>query len=407
MLLVADLLRYLGEPTRMVRILWLGPNGHAFTIDVNSAKALPQLTEIASLLDDLKNERARLVKDDPLRLIVADANLSKARINRRERAWKAIEPLVANQPDIFRPNHRARLVEGQRKAGHGSRVVIYDYLRLYWQRGMTKNALLADYPNCGGPGKTRKSTAGKKRGRPRVFGDQPGVNITADIRQTFQISVDRFYATSEKFSKQGAYDTMIKEFFSDKRVDDETGLIVHSPAGTYATSGLPTYDQYLYWVDKDNCAPVLRRRRMGDARYDKDFRGLTGTSTAETWGPGSRFQIDATIADVFLVSRLDRRRIIGRPVLYVVIDVFSRMIVGIYVGLEGPSWIGAMMALANTAEDKVEFCKRFGRVITPDEWPCDQLPATLLGDGGEIAREGLINSVGGFSTAPAGPLLLP
>lgn len=42
------------------------------------------------------------------------------------------------------------------------------------------------------------------------------------------------------------------------------------------------------------------------------MRGILGTSTAEVIGPGSRWQIDATIADVYLVSRTDRRRIVGR-----------------------------------------------------------------------------------------------
>lgn len=387
MFLVADLLRYEGETSRTIRILWLAPSGHAFAINVNEAKALPEAIELSLLLDDVKHERARLLKEDPFVVVAADGTFSEARVSRRERAWAAIEPLLDQKPDIFLPHRRAQLVKEREAAGYGSRVVIYTYLRLFWQRGMTKNALLAAFPNCGGPGKTRESMPGKKRGRPKLYGDLDGVNITKELRQTFQLSVDRFYATSEKFSKHGAYDYMIKTFFTDQRVDHETGLIVHTPHEEYAATGMPSYDQYLYWVDKDNCAPTLRRKRMGAARYDKDLRGLLGTATAETWGPGSRFQIDATIADVFLVSRLDRRRIIGRPVIYVVIDVFSRMIVGIYVGLEGPSWIGAMMALANTAEDKVAFCKRFGRVITHDEWPCDQLPASLLGDGGEIASE--------------------
>ncbi len=84
------------------------------------------------------------------------------------------------------------------------------------------------------------------------------------------------------------------------------------------------------------------------------------------------------------LSRYDRSRIVGRPVLYVVIDVFSRMIVGFYVGFEGPSWVGAMMALANTASDKVAFCKEFGIEIGADDWPCQGLPQFLLGDGGEM-----------------------
>ena len=77
-------------------------------------------------------------------------------------------------------------------------------------------------------------------------------------------------------------------------------------------------------------------------------------------GPGDRFQIDATSADIYLVSRFNRHRIVGRPTIYVVVDVFSGMIVGLYVGFEYPSWLGAMMALVNAATDKVDWCRQYG-----------------------------------------------
>jgi hypothetical protein len=109
-----------------------------------------------------------------------------------------------------------------------------------------------------------------------------------------------------------------------------------------------------------------------------------GTSKMESLGPGFRFQIDATVADVYLVSLYNRSWIIGRPVIYVVIDVFSRMIVGVYVGLEGPSWAGAMMALANAATDKVQFCQEYSIQITQDDWPCYHIPDAILGDRGEL-----------------------
>ncbi|MBI5922891.1 MAG: DDE-type integrase/transposase/recombinase [Betaproteobacteria bacterium] len=151
-----------------------------------------------------------------------------------------------------------------------------------------------------------------------------------------------------------------------------------------AESGFPSFSQFDYWMGCDGDRLEIKRERLHPRIYDKDLRGLLGTSTAEVWGPGARYQIDATIADVYLLSRISRRKIIGRPVLYVVIDVFSRMIVGIYVGLEGPSWVGAMMALANTAADKVAFCRAFGKDITPEMWPCHFLPAVFLGDRGEM-----------------------
>jgi putative transposase len=77
-------------------------------------------------------------------------------------------------------------------------------------------------------------------------------------------------------------------------------------------------------------------------------------------------------------------RIIGRPVIYVVIDVFSNLIVGISVSFEGPSWIGAMLALENMALDKVSFCKENGFDIEEHEWPSCGLPREILADRGEL-----------------------
>ncbi len=94
--------------------------------------------------------------------------------------------------------------------------------------------------------------------------------------------------------------------------------------------------------------------------------------------------IDATIADVYLVSSFDRYRIIGRPVVYLIIDVFSRLIVGFSVSLEGPSWLGAILALDNMIADKVEFCAQYERVIKREEWDCQFLPFAIFADRGEF-----------------------
>jgi hypothetical protein len=113
-------------------------------------------------------------------------------------------------------------------------------------------------------------------------------------------------------------------------------------------------------------------------------------------GPGAKYQIDATIGDIYLVSRFNRADIIGRPILYFVIDVFSRMCTGMYVGLEGPSWAGMMMAIANAVSDKVKYCAEYGIEITEAEWPCRGVPGAILGDRGELeskAADMLVNAL--------------
>ena len=396
MLLQNDLIEY-GDPlARTIRLLWLYPTQSVgFAIDINAHDAAPELVQLQALQNDLESGRSKLLTADPCLTIVEETSLPELRKRRRDHAWKIVVGLVCDEPDIYYPRHRAKRVADCVAAGWATRATIYLYLRRYWQRGQTPNALLPDFTKSGGKGKARSANPDIKRGRPRKLGKLPGLNVDKDIRQVFRVAVARYYITQIKFTLRGAYDQMIKDFFCDRRIDPETGRITHAPNGDVLASGFPSFGQFNYWLEQDHDRLDIKRERLRPRLYDKDLRGLLGTSTAEVWGPGARYQIDATIADVYLVSRTDRNKIIGRPVLYVVIDVFSRMIVGIYVGLEGPSWVGAMMALANTASDKQAFCMQGGREIEIEDWPCHHLPATILGDRGEIEGrmiETLINN---------------
>ena len=97
----------------------------------------------------------------------------------------------------------------------------------------------------------------------------------------------------------------------------------------------PTVRQLQYFINTHFPYRHIRRRRYGDKDWNLHGRELLSTADGDVQGPGDRFQIDATVADVYLVSQFDRRRIVRRPVLYFVIDVFSRLITGLYVGFEG------------------------------------------------------------------------
>ncbi len=90
------------------------------------------------------------------------------------------------------------------------------------------------------------------------------------------------------------------------------------------------------------------------------------------------------IGDILLVSMLDRRRILGRPVIYIIVDVFSDLIVGMSVSLEGPNRQGAMLTLENMAHDKVAYCREFGIDITEDAWPSHHLPKAMLASRSEL-----------------------
>ena len=70
--------------------------------------------------------------------------------------------------------------------------------------------------------------------------------------------------------------------------------------------------------------------------------------------------------------------------MYLVVDVFSRMIVGFHVDTRPASLEMARLSLYCAVSDKVEYCKNLGVSIERGEWIASNLPATLLADRGEL-----------------------
>jgi hypothetical protein len=386
---VNQLLRW-AENAYLERILWIDHGGSGcYSIDITCKTALPIFWTKTAL--DFAFSEGKLAVEPPetMMWIRPDESLTPSQRKQRDTAWSIIKPLVLQQPDIFAADLRGQLIDRTMKECGITKQTIYRYLRRYWQRGMTPNALLPDYHLCGAAGKEKPQTD-KKRGRPRIYGDTAGINVDIETRKRISTVITSEFSSNRKMNLADAYHKLLDRYYSVSGLDEDTGqqhisyLLDH-----------PTLTQFRYWFEKDSDIFRIERTRRTPRVYDKDMRAILGTSTSEVFGPGSRFQIDATIADVFLVSRYDRNKIVGRPVLYVIIDVFSRMVVGLYAGFEAPSWTGAMMALANTTADKVELCHQYGIEIRPPDWPCQSLPNILLSDGGETAghaAETLINT---------------
>ena len=91
--------------------------------------------------------------------------------------------------------------------------------------------------------------------------------------------------------------------------------------------------------------------------------------------------MDATQADIYLVSRHDRSKVIGRPYIYLAVDTATQLIAGLYVGLECDE-SAVMLCLANAAQNKVEYCQEYGIEIAPTQWPSQGLPHEIITDKG-------------------------
>lgn len=379
------------------RVLWIDEGyAIAFVFNINADKGFPEIRNISDILEAFSNGTAYKQEYDPWARIIKDENLTERILQIRDKRWHTIKFIVEKEPEIYYRHLRGtlvkKLVENYNIGRNKNRITektVYGYLRKFWQRGKTINALLPDYENSAGKGKT-KATGKKKRGRPRKYATEEeigeGINITEEDRKTFRTAIALYYHTPKKNTLKTAYELMIQHFYQDQLLIDDN----YGKSQLASGKAIPTLGQFKYWYKKEHSDwKKIVTSRYGSKEFNLNHRAISGNSTNQTIGPGSRYEIDATIGDFYLVSKFNRSEIIGRPVIYVAIDVFSRLIAGIYVGLEGPSWMGAMMALANTVTDKVQFCQGYGIEINEETWPCYHLPEILLADRGELKGKGV------------------
>lgn len=75
---------------------------------------------------------------------------------------------------------------------------------------------------------------------------------------------------------------------------------------------LPTFKQFRYWYEtkfRDKKREFIARH--GENKFNLERRELTSSVNSLASGPGSVYMIDATIADIYLVSWFYRFRIMS------------------------------------------------------------------------------------------------
>lgn len=205
---------------------------------------------------------------------------------------------------------------------------------------------------------------------PNTTSPGQGIVITEEIADFFRLAIEGFY--------------LLKDDVDLVKARIKAIGFLKSKYPKIEKSELPTDAQFRYFFQRNYLTHEVIQAKTSKIIYEKDIAPLKSTATVNNYGPGARYEIDATISDIYLISEHDPDRIIGRPIMYKVKDVFSRMTVGLYVGLENPSWATATIALANAFCDKVEFCRRYGIEISTSDWPSIGIPASITADRGEL-----------------------
>ena len=364
------------------RVLWISSNrDEAYWISLSGGRQVPLKLPVATVEKEIQSGRYAIVVDS---FANRDPNPGPTAIQRRDQAWHLISGIVSREPAIYRLHERSRLLR-EASLQTGTQVTnIYKYLTRYWTGGMTPNALLPFYENCGKGGNPYDGKS-QRRGKKKVQGAEGKVLSHEDIRH-FTDAVLTWYMGTEKLSLEKTYRKMLGHYYVTK---DANGNPVQLDPDQ-----VPSRSQFLYWHQKNKDILAESRSRSGSRNYPLQSRASIEKTETFLSGPCASSQIDATVADIFLVSQSDREKIVGRPTMYFLMDSFTRIVMGMHITLESPSWKSASMCILNAMEDKVEFCARYGIRIAGSDWPCHHIPNVLVGDRGEmesVAADLLVN----------------
>lgn len=242
-----------------------------------------------------------------------------------------------------------------------------------------RNGLLPWYNHCGNPGKQKFSKS--KTGRPKEFstGDDPefdGKNCSAEVRQYFAMGWKKFKKPG--VSVRQAFDFTLNEWFSKStRWDGVTAKVTLKPEALKFTE-----DQFEYWGKNSDGALSAIAIERGETAARRSFMRRQGKVSERHLTANGEGFLDSTSCDQTMVSCSSRLKVLASPWRTEVMGATVSYIFGHHVGFESPSGMTALMAILHAAEDKVEYCARYGIKIKPRDW----LPMTfrqLIMDNGE------------------------
>lgn len=228
-----------------------------------------------------------------------------------------------------------------------------------------RNGLLPWYNHCGNPGKQKFSKT--KTGRPKEFstGNDPdldGRNCSAEVRQYFAMGWKKFKKPG--VSVRQALDRTLNEWFSKStRWDGVTAKVTLKPEALKFTE-----EQFEYWGKNSDGALSAIAIERGETTARRNFMRRQGkVSDRHLTANGEGF-LDSTSCDQTMVSCSSRLKVLSSPWRTDVMGAAVNYIFGHHVGFESPSGMTALMAILHAAEDKVEYCARFGIKIKPRDW---------------------------------------
>ncbi|WP_168708565.1 DDE-type integrase/transposase/recombinase [Hydrogenophaga sp. PAMC20947] len=274
-------------------------------------------------------------------------------------------------------------------AGDGTRSTVYRLWQVLCQNGFEASSLHPRFDRCGAPGAIRPNREGQKKVGPKTLRERLGEPDMHPQRPSNESDRVKILQHARILSKAGLpfvelYDQIIQRVYVNRYERTEDGQRgIAPPQGSF-----PNKRQVRHIIESGikRLERVLRATTQG--HYQRNLRGLRGKARDGVAGPGHAYAIDATVGDIHLRSSVNRAWFIGRPIVYMVVDIWSTAIVGFYVCLSGPSWNTAKLAVFSTCCDPQLLAELWGFEYIPVLNPAPTAPFQVWTDRGEYVSAG-------------------
>jgi len=181
----------------------------------------------------------------------------------------------------------------------------------------------------------------------------------------FEEVVNEVFLTQQKIPGKAVVDGVLDRFSRMNRgLEDGQKLKPPSAASIYR------------WLD-NLVRVVVDQARLGKAHTERELRIVLGSVKVKELL--ERVEIDHTPVDLLVVCEVTRM-MLGRPWLTLVIDRFSRMILGFYISFHAPSAYSVLYALRMSILPKDELL--VGIEGIRNSWPARGLPRLIAVDNG-------------------------
>lgn len=197
----------------------------------------------------------------------------------------------------------------------------------------------------------------------RSRGPKGSWKIKGTVEQIINESIDEIYLNRQKNVAIAAYENVIAKIDSLNAIRD---VQLKKPSRT-------TFYRMIEKLDKYDVTATREGKRAADTLFNAVGKGVNPTNILE------RVEVDHTPIDL-MVFNPSTGKADGRPTLTVLIDRYSRMIMGFEVGFEPPSELSVMRALRNSILPSLSINKEYPDI--KHEWPAFGKPHTLICDNG-------------------------